>query len=163
MVPVTQVLASADKAIGVGTGLIGDLRSTLEASRKDIAAILRKLQEMEDSAKGLMGRADGIIADNREDIRGSISGVHDTVTKTGKTVDSLSAEIEKVSVALDRVLENARGLSGDARGMVAESRPVLEDTVLELRELIRNLRRFSRTVSETPNALILGASPEGRK
>ena len=37
------------------------------------------------------------------------------------------------------------------------------DTVRELRDMVRNLKRFSRTAAETPNALILGASPEGRK
>jgi len=155
MVPLTAVLTNTDS-------LVTDLRGTVGDSRKDIAAVLKKLQEMEDSAKALLSRVDAVVGDNSEDIRGSISGIRELVGKSRKAVDDLAGQIDKVASGLVHVMENARGMSDDARGLVADNRPYLEDTVRELRELVRNLKKFSRIAAETPNALLLGTTPEGR-
>ncbi len=156
IVPLTQLLANVDKTVEEGKNLVGDMRSVVGERRKDLDAIVKKVQEVEDGAKELVSRLTGILDENREDVRGAVVGAR-------KAIDRLATDMDEIAQRLAAVLRNLESLSGETSDIVARNRPYLEDVLADVREMMRNLKRFSQILSVQPHALIRGSTPEGRE
>jgi phospholipid/cholesterol/gamma-HCH transport system substrate-binding protein/paraquat-inducible protein B len=124
------------------------------------------VQEVEDSATKLLADVNDVLAENRESISGTLSGVDKIIEDAQPIVErvaDLSGKIEELADSLQGTLDNAQSLTDHAGGIMADNRPAIEEIVLDLRETVRNLKTFSRTMAEQPQAVIRGKSPEGRK
>ncbi len=166
MVTVPDLFESLDVALKKGQGLVGDVRDVVAERKGDVEGIMKKVQEVEDSAKKLLDDVNDVLAENRESIQGAVSGVDAIIADAEPIVarvSDLSGKLEELADSLQGTLDNAQSVTGEAGGMVSDNRPVVEDIVLDLRETVRNLKTFSRTMAEQPQAVIRGKSPEGRK
>jgi phospholipid/cholesterol/gamma-HCH transport system substrate-binding protein len=159
LVSIAELVAHTDSITTEGSALVADLRTAVNANAKTLEEILGRLKDVEEGAKELLGHLNGVIAENRDDVRSSVAGTRELVTRASRAVEAL----EKATTSLETLVTNLAAASENARGLLAESRPELEDLITDLRETVRNLRRFSRIMAEEPQALIRGRSPEGRE
>jgi phospholipid/cholesterol/gamma-HCH transport system substrate-binding protein len=159
LVTAEELFSKVGGAVDEGTEFIRDARSVLGDNRKDMETILAKFQEVEDAAKSLVADLDGVVAENRPDLR----AVVESSRRIMEQVSEVSERLVRIADVLQATLDNAQSVSENTRELLEGSRPLIEDTILDLRDTVRSLEMFSRTVAEQPHALIRGASPQGRE
>lgn len=166
MVTVPDLFQNLDDVLKKGQGLVGDVRDVVAERKGDVEGIMKKVQEVEDSATKLLADVNDVLAENRESISGTFSGVDKIIEDAQPIVErvaNLSGKLEELADSLQGTLDNAQSLTDHAGGIMADNRPAIEEIVLDLRETVRNLKTFSRTMAEQPQAVIRGKNPEGRK
>jgi len=166
MVTVATIFKTVDETIEGGSDLVEDLRGVVGDTKDDVSEILTKIQAIEDSSNALISDLRAMLGENRESIKGALDGVQGIMEDARPIVErvkDMTDRLDDMASALQATLDNASALSSDAQGIIENNRPVIEDIVLDLRETIRYLKGFARTMSEQPEAVIRGKSPEGRK
>ena len=167
---ITDITADVRQTLDNGTGLVTDLRDVLEEQRPNIRTIMDRITEIEASAKKLTDDITAVLAENREPIHNTLLSVEDVAANVQEAtedvkemVDNLANRLDTLAEALQGTLDNIEDLTGNARHFLEMNRPAIEDMLLDLRETVRYLKSFSRTLSEQPQSIITGKSPEGRK
>ena len=166
LVPITSIFEDVDITVKKGSDLVERVSDTVTDSRKDISTILTKLQELQDAAKNALQDLNGMLSENRDNVKGTMEGVRAAVNGVQPLIDRvgrLSERLDDMADSLESTLDNAASLSDNAHGLLENSRPAVEDAVLDLRETVRHLKTFARTMAEQPQAVIRGKGPEGRK
>lgn len=160
---IARIAADVREAVNHSSGLVQDVRDVVEEQRPQIDEILGKVQGIQDSVREVTDQVNEVIAENRGPVKNAVAGVEDTVAKVNQTVGGLSDDLESLSGRLEAILEDAGGLSGNAEQFLEANRPAIEDVILDLRETVRYLKSFSRTLSEEPESVIRGKTPQGRQ
>ena len=166
VVTVTELISNTDKAINTGSDFMGELKGVVFSNKDQVAAAIKRLGEIENSANSLVDDLRTILAENRKDIRGITGSTHEIVEKMRpivEKVDNVSRQLDGIITAVQATMENARILTGEGRKAFEDYRPELEDMLMDLRETSRYLHDFARTVSEQPQVLLRGKNAEGRK
>ena len=163
LVTIADLFSNVNGAIVEGGDLVKDVRGVVSDRSDEVGAVLTKLQEVGDEAKRLVTQLNGILAENREDLRGTVEASRKAVGQVGAMIDDLASRMDALASALHATLENTEGLTGETRAMVEANRPVIEDLLLDLRETVRHLQNFSRTIAEEPESIIRGKAAHGRK
>ena len=126
-------------------GLLDDARPKVSASLTNVQQLTAKLTPLLDDVKTTTTRAndtlahvDSTLLDNRADIRASVMGLRDTLTKSTALLDQLNQTLDQNSANIDELLDNIR--------MSTE-----------------NLRALTETLKQAPATLIRGMKVTERK
>jgi len=126
-------------------GILADARPKVFVSLTNVQQLTAKLDPVVDDFKTTIKRAndtlsqvDATLLDNRPDLRASITGLRETVTKSSILLDQLSQTLDQNADNIDGLLENIR--------MSAE-----------------NLRVLTETVARSPASLIRGVKAKDRQ
>jgi ABC-type transporter Mla subunit MlaD len=160
---VSDIFADLGKTVNEGTGFVKDVRGIVVDSEDDIGDILQKVKDAEDKAIELLDRVNGILEENRGNIKGSVESVRGVLEDVGSVTKSLSDQLDEIASTLQSVLDNADSLSMEVQDMLKDNRAAIEDVILDVRETVRSLKEFSRTIAEQPHSVIIGTPPPGRK
>ena len=166
MTTLMTVVDDVHVALCDGADLVSDVRKVVYDRQEDVEVIMAKVKEVEDSATGLIEEVRGMLGENRESIKQTAEGVGkiiEDVTPFIEHVAGMTEELDNLAASFQEILDNAESLSAEAQDLLGDNRAAIEDIVLDLRESIRHLKEFMRTMSEQPQAVIRGKSPEGRK
>jgi len=159
----TKIASQVSDTLDEGNGFVKDVRGVLEEQRPNITEIVKKVQEIEDSAKKLVDQVNSVLTENRASLKNTLGGVESIVGDVNGIVEDISKQLEGIINSLEGTLKNAEGLSGNAKSFLESNRGAIEDIILDLRDTVRYLRSFTRTLSEQPQSILTGKSPEGRK
>ena len=126
-------------------GLLDDARPKVATSLTNVRELTAKLAPLLDDVKTATARAndtlahvDSTLVDNRADIRASVIGLRDTLTKSTALLDQLNQTLDQNSANIDELLDNIR--------MSTE-----------------NLRSLTETLKQAPASLIRGMKVVERK
>jgi len=126
-------------------GLLADARPKVAVSLSNVQQLTAKLRPLLDDLKTATARAndtlsqvDATLMENRPDIRASVTGLKETVTKSAALLEQLNQTLDQNSDNIDGLLENIR--------MTAE-----------------NLRVLTETVARSPASLIRGVKAADRQ
>ena len=126
-------------------GMLADARPKMSASLTNVQKLTTKLDPVLDDLKTAIARAndtlahvDATLLENRPDIHASLTGLRETVAKSGILLGQLSQTLDQNSDNIDVLLENMR--------MTAE-----------------NLRALTETVARSPASLIRGVKASERQ
>jgi phospholipid/cholesterol/gamma-HCH transport system substrate-binding protein len=112
--------------------------SNVNVATQKLSPLLDQMQQTIDQADGTLKKVDGIVSDNKEDIRAAIIKLRQSV----ENVDALTAHLQTIldenDYNIDELLNNLR--------MVSE-----------------NLKEFTDTIKTRPSTLISPAGPHDRK
>jgi len=126
-------------------GLLDDARPKVSTTLTNVRELTAKLSPLLDDVKTTTARAndtlahvDATLVDNRPDIRASVIGLRDTLTKSTALLDQLNQTLDQNSANIDELLDNIR--------MSTE-----------------NLRSLTETLKQAPASLIRGMKVAERK
>jgi phospholipid/cholesterol/gamma-HCH transport system substrate-binding protein len=126
-------------------GLLDDARPKVSTTLTNVRELTAKLSPLLDDVKTTTARAndtlahvDATLVDNRPDIRASVIGLRDTLTKSTALLDQLNQTLDQNSANIDELLDNIR--------MSTE-----------------NLRSLTETLKQAPASLIRGMKVVERK
>jgi len=126
-------------------GLLDDARPKVSTTLTNVRELTAKLSPLLDDVKTTTARAndtlahvDSTLVDNRPDIRASVIGLRDTLTKSTALLDQLNQTLDQNSANIDELLDNIR--------MSTE-----------------NLRSLTETLKQAPASLIRGMKVTERK
>jgi phospholipid/cholesterol/gamma-HCH transport system substrate-binding protein len=149
---ISQTVAEARPKVGESldnlNGLLTDARPKVSASLTNVQQLTAKLDPLLDDLKTTTTRAndtlahvDATLLENRPDIRASVAGLRETVTKSTILLNQLSQTLDQNSDNIDGMLENIR--------MTAENLRVLTETVARSpASLIRGVKAAERQPGE---------------
>jgi phospholipid/cholesterol/gamma-HCH transport system substrate-binding protein len=126
-------------------GLLDDARPKVSTTLTNVRELTAKLAPLLDDVKTTTARAndtlahmDSTLVENRPDIRASVIGLRDTLTKSTALLDQLNQTLDQNSANIDELLDNIR--------MSTE-----------------NLRSLTETLKQAPASLIRGMKVTERK
>jgi phospholipid/cholesterol/gamma-HCH transport system substrate-binding protein len=126
-------------------GLLDDARPKVSTTLTNVRELTAKLSPLLDDVKTTTARAnetlahvDSTLVDNRPDIRASVIGLRDTLTKSTALLGQLNQTLDQNSANIDELLDNIR--------MSTE-----------------NLRSLTETLKQAPASLIRGMKVAERK
>jgi phospholipid/cholesterol/gamma-HCH transport system substrate-binding protein len=126
-------------------GLLDDARPKVSTTLTNVRELTAKLAPLMDDVKTTTARAndtlahmDSTLVENRPDIRASVIGLRDTLTKSTALLDQLNQTLDQNSANIDELLDNIR--------MSTE-----------------NLRSLTETLKQAPASLIRGMKVTERK
>ncbi len=126
-------------------GMIEENRPQLHSALKHVNDASAKLPPLLDDFKKSMKQADealdklnGILGDNKEDLRASIIKLRETLDLASRLIDQLGHNADIKAQNIDEILDNVRIAT-------------------------ENLRQFTDTIKTRPSTLIRGAEPRERK
>jgi phospholipid/cholesterol/gamma-HCH transport system substrate-binding protein len=158
-VTIAQLLDDLQKALDESTGAIKDVHDVINDNKDDAEQIIKKIQDIEDSAYGFVGDLRGTVEENRVPLNNTVKSAQEAAQRVAKATERLEGMADSLQQTLDKVKE----AGSNAAGLVDKSRPVLEEMLLDLREAIWHMKEFARTIQEQPEAVLRGATPQGRK
>ncbi len=145
------------------TEITGSVTGVFEKFEPTLTEILDKVAPIEDSVQDLLSELNDVLEDNRPTIESALGNLDGILSDAATMVDSLEEQLQGLLDTLQDTLNNTEGLTGEALDFLEDNRPAIEDIILDLQLTLRNLNEFSRTLSEQPQAVIRGKTPEGRK
>ncbi len=157
-----KLLDSADTTLENADGFVTEVRVVLDENKQPLNDLMDNFNKLSTDANDLVGDVDSFIEDNRPNIDGALEDLRGLMDKLGTTVDDVAGRFEGMADSLEATLKNAENLTGDTAYLLDRNIPELEDMVMDLRATVRNLKEFTRTLSEEPQAIIRGKSPQGR-
>ena len=113
------------------------VRSALKnvnAASEKITPLLDQLHKTIDQANETLQHADGMIGDNREELRASLAKLHESLNNLSGLSRRLDQMLDVNSETIDEILEN-------------------------LRQITENMREFSDIIKTRPSSLIHSGSP----
>lgn len=113
------------------------LKNVNEATNK-LSPLLDQIHKSIDQANGTLNKVDGMITDNREDIRGSVIKLHES-------------------------LDHVDALTGQLQGMLADNDYNIEELLNNMRIISENLKQFTDTIKTRPATLINSRGPRERR
>ncbi len=156
---VASLFDGLDKAVREGTDLVTDTREIVGNHKEDLTVVVQRIKKIEDSTQKLMEQLNGMIGDNRENVKATMAKVPHIAERMTALADSL----DTMRASLQATLDDSQRLAGTANAALNDYRPVIEDTLADLRQTVRHLRDFSETLAEEPQAVVRGANPRGRR
>ena len=113
------------------------VRSALKnvnAASEKITPLLDQLHKTIDQANATLQHVDGMIGENREEVRASVAKLHESLNNISRLSRRLDQMLDVNSENIDEILEN-------------------------LRQITENLREFSDIIKTQPSSLIHSGSP----
>jgi len=139
----TSPFADAATQLGIGdaekknvSAILENLRDATQRIREDLPDIIAKLKttgtnlaEVSEKAKGTLKRVDGILDENRANLKEAVANTRDLTAdakkKVGETLENLKAASAKINAVLDEnrgplkeTVANARDLSAGGKAFV---------------------------------------------
>lgn len=159
LVTVAMLMTQVEDILEKGGSIAGEIDDVVTVHRKDIESVFEGIEGITGTAQDIVASIDGIIGENRGDIRAAVGNVREATDGLGPIMDdarALSGRIDSLADALQNTLDYATVLSGDAAGLLGDNRPAMDDLVHELSEAVRYLKIFARTLAERPQSLVVG-------
>ncbi len=160
-----QVLDEGEKVVASISRMIKDIESRGEVTAALSAAndILKKVRDevlpLGDELKQTLNLVEGIIDENRLDIRHAVANLKETTGAAKSLTDKLSATPDQIARSLAE-LEKA----GDAVGSLVRENRTSVDTILEdLRQTMTNASNLTSEVKRRPWRLLYHPSEEELK
>jgi phospholipid/cholesterol/gamma-HCH transport system substrate-binding protein len=110
----------------------------VNAATEKLGPLLDKIQKTVDQANGTLSKVEGLVDENREDIRASVVKLRSTLDHVNALTAQLQVMLETNSYNIDELLNNLRIVSD-------------------------NLKDFTDTIKTRPSTLINPAAPRDRK
>jgi phospholipid/cholesterol/gamma-HCH transport system substrate-binding protein len=142
---IAETRPKAEQSLDKLNGLITDTRPKVSASLDNVQHLTANLLPLVDQLKTVTARAndtlghlDSTLAENRPDIRATVTGLRETLAKSSGLLDDLNQTLGQNADNIDALLDN-------------------------LRLTTENLRTLTETLSRSPAALIRGIKVTDRK
>ncbi len=113
------------------------IKNVNEASAK-LSPLLDQIHNSIDKANGTLNKVDGMIGDNRDDIRASVIKLHES-------------------------LDHVSALTGQLQGLLADNDYNIEELLNNMRIVSENLKQFTDTIKTRPATLINSRGPRERR
>jgi len=159
---VTAMTKDLEKLLDSSDGMLTDLRDLLEEKKPDLDDIIAKLKDMQDGANDLLGNANSLLEDNSQTFGDTLKGAEELVSRLNQVVADIQEPMQKLTDSLQSTLDNADKLTGEAYDLIKSNRPALEALLIDLQDTLKNLKTFTRVLSEQPQSIVRGKSPQGR-
>jgi len=115
----------------------------LQESGDSVQKLLQSLTAASRRMDATVAALQGVVGENRSDIRDAVKLLKDDLDRAGKLAGSLEKTLAGVDRTLDRVDRT-----------VLDNRDTLEETLANLRRTSRNLRELSQSVKERPSSVL---------
>ena len=113
------------------------LNNVNEASGK-IGPLLDQIHKTIDQANGTLKKVDGMIGDNREDVRASVVKLRESLERVSSITGQLQQMLDNNDYNIDQLLNNLRIVS-------------------------ENLKEFTDTIKTRPSTLVIPRGPHDRR
>jgi len=165
-------MASAVEAIGIGeeqkqqiTEIIADVKQLSEDLRTRVPPILVSVQKSAERLDTITRQVDGILAENRDKLKGSIANVNeiteevrgmikDNRGKIAESVENVNRMTTNTRARLKTLTDNLVVTSNDVRALMAANRINLHDIIVNLRQTSEQFRAGSIEIRRAPWRLL---------
>jgi len=174
----TSPFADAATELGIGdaekqnlSSILENLNATIRKVREDLPDILAKLKttgtnlaEVSEKAKGTLKRVDGMLDENRENLKVAVANTRDLTAdakkKVGETLEDLKKASEKINAILDenrepirKTVANAREMSETGKGLVKKADALLPRVKAASESLQKGLDDFQVLAADAKGLL----------
>jgi len=174
----TSPFADAATELGIGdaekqnlSSILENLNATIRKVREDLPDILAKLKttgtnlaEVSEKAKGTLKRVDGMLDENRENLKVAVANTRDLTAdakkKVGETLEDLKKAGEKINAILDenrepirKTVANAREMSETGKGLVKKADALLPRVKAASESLQKGLDDFQVLAADAKSLL----------
>jgi len=162
----TSPFADAATQLGIGEteqeripAIIKDVSETAKQIRADLPDIIAKLKttaanlaEVSEKAKGTLKRVDGILGENRANLKEAVANTRDLTAdakkKVGETLESLKTASAKINAVLDEnrgplkeTVANARDLSAGGKAFIKKAGAAVDDLLPKIKAASDSLKQ----------------------
>jgi phospholipid/cholesterol/gamma-HCH transport system substrate-binding protein len=131
-------LVNVRSMLAENTPKISRTLTSVQAASARFGPLLNDLQTAIKQANDTLSNVDSFVVDNRQDLRGSVEALHQTLLKTSALIDQIKATMSYQTPNLDQTMDNVR-IASD------------------------NLKDLTDTVKRRPSTLIRGGTVKERK
>ncbi|MBI4604202.1 MAG: MCE family protein [Planctomycetes bacterium] len=162
---IDRVLEEGEKAVGAVSRIVRDIETKGEvtAAISEVAEIARRVKSdilpIGDQLKRALEQVQGIIEENRLDVRHTVANLKETSGLAKSLTEKLGATPEQI----DRSLEQLRRAGASVGAAIDENRVNVDSILEDLRQVAANASNLTAEVKRRPWRLLYRPSAEEEK